>query len=140
MFAHATPQDLLKFGLIPEFIGRLPMTVSLEALDETALISVLKEPKNSLVKQYKKIFEYDGVELEFDDEAIREVAKEAIARNTGARGLRAILEETMLDVMYEIPSDESVEKCIIHADCITDKKAPELILKKASKKTHSETA
>ena len=135
IFAHVTPQDLLKFGLIPEFIGRLPMTVSLEAL-----VRVLKEPKNSLVKQYKKIFEYDGVELEFDDDAMLAVAKEAINRNTGARGLRAILEETMLDVMYEIPSDESVEKCIIHADCITDKKAPELVLKKASKKPKSETA
>ena len=140
IFAHATPQDLLKFGLIPEFIGRLPMTVSLEALDENALVSVMKEPKNSLVKQYKKIFEYDGVELEFDDDAILAVAKEAIARNTGARGLRAILEETMLDVMYDVPSEETVEKCIIHADCITDKKAPELIFKKSSKKSTGEIA
>lgn len=116
------PGDLLKFGLIPEFVGRLPIIVTLESLKEEALVRILKEPKNSLVKQYTKLFEMDNVMLEFKEEALISIAKEAIDRNTGARGLRAIIEETMKDIMFEIPSDESIEKVIITEDTIKDKK------------------
>ena len=133
------PEDLLKFGLIPEFIGRLPVVVTLNSLDEKALIQILTEPKNALVKQYQKLFEMDDVILEFTPDALEAIAKKAISLNTGARGLRAILEEVMLDVMFDIPSEKTVEKCIIHKDCILNNKAPELIfnenkktLKKAS--------
>ncbi len=123
------PQDLMKFGLIPEFIGRVPMLVSLSNLDEKALVSVLKEPKNSLVKQYTKLFEYDGVELEFEDEALKSIAKEAISRNTGARGLRAILEEIMQDTMFEIPSEDNVKKVIITKKSVQKKEKPLVIRK-----------
>lgn len=129
IFSEATPQDLLKFGLIPEFIGRLPLIASLEALDEEALVKILREPKNSLVKQYEKMFEYDGVELEFEAEALAEVAREAIAKNTGARGLRSILEEVMLEIMYEIPSDESIKKCVISLDTVKNRQRPKVIHK-----------
>lgn len=120
------PGDLLKFGLIPEFVGRLPIVVTLESLDENALIKILKEPKNSLVKQYKKLFELDDVELEFQDEALREIAKEAIERKTGARGLRSIIEDVMRDIMFEVPSDESTQKVVITKETINTKE-PELI-------------
>jgi ATP-dependent Clp protease ATP-binding subunit ClpX len=120
------PGDLLKFGLIPEFVGRIPIVVTLEALDQNALNRILVEPKNALVKQYKKLFEMDNVELEFKDDAIREIADEALRRNTGARGLRAIIEETMRDIMFEIPSREEIAKVIIDKDTIKTKK-PELI-------------
>ncbi|MGL5766554.1 MAG: ATP-dependent Clp protease ATP-binding subunit ClpX [Sarcina sp.] len=120
------PSDLLKFGLIPEFVGRLPIIVTLEALDNDALVRILKEPKNSLVKQYKKLFEIDNVTLEFTDEALKAVADEAIKRNTGARGLRAIIEEIMTDVMFDIPSREEIYKVIIEEETIKDKKAPKL--------------
>ncbi|MGE4283340.1 MAG: ATP-dependent Clp protease ATP-binding subunit ClpX [Clostridia bacterium] len=132
------PQDLLKFGLIPEFVGRLPVIVTLNSLDKNALVQILMEPKNALVKQYQKLFEMDDVLLEFDSEALEAIAAKAIERNTGARGLRAIIEDIMLEVMFDIPSEKNIEKCIIHADCITDKKPPELILnenKKQLKKT-----
>jgi len=129
ILGHAMPQDLLKFGLIPEFVGRLPLIATLNALDMDALIRILKEPKNSIVKQYKKLFNIDGVALEFDDEALIEVAKKAIDRNTGARGLRAILEEVMLEIMFVIPSDESVEKCIVTQNCIASGGNPTLIYK-----------
>ncbi|WP_155591798.1 ATP-dependent protease ATP-binding subunit ClpX [Lysinibacillus cavernae] len=122
------PEDLLKFGLIPEFIGRLPVLASLEQLNEAALIQILTEPKNALAKQYQKMLELDGVELEFDEGALVEIAKEAIERKTGARGLRSIIESTMLDVMYELPSREDVKKCIITAKTITDKEKPKLLL------------
>lgn len=122
------PEDLLKFGLIPEFIGRLPVLASLEQLNETALVQILTEPKNALAKQYQKMLELDGVELEFDEGALVEIAKEAIERKTGARGLRSIIESTMLDVMYELPSREDVKKCIITAKTITDKEKPKLLL------------
>ena len=122
------PQDLLKFGLIPEFVGRLPVVVTLNTLDIEALIQILTEPKNALVKQYQKLFEMDDVILEFDTGALTEIAKKAIERNTGARGLRAIIEDTILDVMFNIPSDRTVEKCIIHSDCILEHKPPELVL------------
>ena len=107
------PEDLLKFGLIPEFVGRLPMVVSLESLDQNALINILSQPKNALVKQYSKLFEIDNVELEFTEEALKAIADEAIARKTGARGLRAIVEDIMIDIMFEIPSDEQITKVVI---------------------------
>ena len=117
-FKHALPQDFVKFGLIPEFIGRVPVSVSLDSLDRDALIRILTEPKNSLVKQYQKMFELDGVGLEFDQEAIETIADKALERETGARGLRAIMENAMLDLMYRIPSDESISRCVITRDMI----------------------
>src|SRR5690606_28910175 len=103
LFRQIMPEDLLKYGLIPEFVGRLPIVVALDALDVDALVRILVEPKNALVKQFKKFFELDGVELEFDDEALRLIAHKAMERKTGARGLRSIVEEILLDVMYELP-------------------------------------
>ncbi|WP_027626769.1 ATP-dependent Clp protease ATP-binding subunit ClpX [Clostridium lundense] len=120
------PGDLLKFGLIPEFIGRLPIIVTLSALDKEALINILSIPKNALVKQYKKLFEMDNVELEFNREALEAIAEEAIKRNTGARGLRAILEDIMKDIMFDIPSEESITKVVINKDTI-ENKIPEII-------------
>ncbi|WPC41429.1 ATP-dependent Clp protease ATP-binding subunit ClpX [Clostridium sp. JS66] len=128
------PGDLLKFGLIPEFVGRLPIVVTLDALDKNALISILKEPKNALVKQYKRLFEIDNVELDFEDEALEAIANEAVKRNTGARGLRAIIEETMKDIMFEIPSKEEIAKVVINKDTIETKK-PELINAEGDKRT-----
>lgn len=119
-FKHALPQDFVKFGLIPEFIGRVPITVSLEALDRDALIRILKEPKNSLIKQYTKLFELDGVGLEFTDDAVNAIADKALERKTGARGLRAIMEVVMLDLMYRIPSDKSISRCVIDKDIVED--------------------
>lgn len=119
-FKHALPQDFVKFGLIPEFIGRVPITVSLEALDRDALIRILKEPKNSLIKQYTKLFELDGVGLEFTDDAVNAIADKALERKTGARGLRAIMETVMLDLMYRIPSDKSISKCVIDKDTVEE--------------------
>ena len=110
---HALPQDFVKFGLIPEFIGRVPVTVSLDLLDKEALIRILCEPKNALTKQYKKLFELDGVGLEFEEGALEAIVEKAIERKTGARGLRAIMEAVTLDLMYHIPSDESITKCVI---------------------------
>lgn len=132
---YATPQDLLKFGLIPEFIGRLPMIASLKQLDKEALMQILVKPKNALVKQYKRMFEIDGVELEFEEDALREVTKEAIAKKTGARGLRAILEEVMLDVMFEIPSDSTIKKCIITLETVKERKFPKVIRETGSEAT-----
>lgn len=117
-FKHALPQDFVKFGLIPEFIGRVPITVSLDMLDRDALIRILREPKNSLVKQYTKLFELDGVSLEFSDDAVEAIADKALERKTGARGLRAIMENVMLDLMYEIPSDDSISKCVIDREIV----------------------
>lgn len=113
ILGEVTPQDLVKFGLIPEFVGRVPINVSLEGLDEEALVRILKEPKNALIKQYQRLFEFDQVELVFEDDAIVEIAKKALERKTGARGLRSIMENVLMDVMYEIPSDETIEKCVI---------------------------
>ena len=121
------PEDLLKFGLIPEFVGRLPMVVSLESLDQDALINILSQPKNALVKQYNKLFEIDNVELEFTEEALKAIADEAIARKTGARGLRAIVEDVMIDVMFDVPSDENIGKVIITEETIKTKQLPELV-------------
>lgn len=122
------PEDLLKYGLIPEFVGRLPVIATLNSLNEEALVKILKEPKNALVKQYQKLFEMDNVILEFEDEALSVIAKEAIERKTGARGLRSILEDVMLNVMYEIPSRDDVDKCIITKDTIVNRMEPILIL------------
>ncbi len=122
-------EDLLKFGLIPEFIGRLPVMVTLEDLSEEALVRIIKEPKNAILKQYKKLFEMDGVELEIEDDAILRVAEKAIERKTGARGLRSILEQIMTDIMYEIPSRDDIQKCIITRETIDCGRPPELILK-----------
>ena len=117
-FKHALPQDFVKFGLIPEFIGRVPITVSLESLDRKALIRILREPKNSLVKQYTKLLELDGVGLEFTDDAVNAIADKALERKTGARGLRAIMEAVMLDIMYKVPSDESISRYVIDKDIV----------------------
>ena len=119
-----TPQDLIKFGLIPEFVGRVPINVSLEGLDKEAMVRILKEPKNALIKQYKKLFKMDNVDLEFDEDALEEIAVQAMERKTGARGLRSILENIMMDVMYNIPSDSSITKCTITKDCVLGKSEP----------------
>ena len=122
-----SPQDLLKFGLIPEFIGRLPIVATLDRLDEKALCDILTVPKNALVKQYQALLNMDGVELSFDEKAVLAIAKKALKRNTGARGLRSIIEEIMTDIMFEIPSETEIKKCIIHEDCVTKDKSPEII-------------
>lgn len=127
LLKQVTPHDLIKFGLIPEFVGRVPITVTLDLLDEDALVKILTEPKNSIIKQYKKLFELDGVELEFSDDALIEIAREAMERKTGARGLRSIIEKATLDTMYEIPSDDRVKKCIVGKDTIADGTEPDLI-------------
>ena len=121
------PEDLLKFGLIPEFIGRLPVIANLNLLDESALIEILTKPKNALVKQYQKMLELDDVELVFEDEALVEIAKKAIERKTGARGLRSIIEGIMLDVMFELPSREDIKKCVITKEAVLGEKKPELL-------------
>lgn len=126
---ETTPQDLVKFGLIPEFVGRVPINVSLEGLDEDALVRIITEPKNAMVKQYAKLFEMDGVILRFEDDAVREIAKEAYERKTGARGIRSIMEKAMMNVMFEIPSDETIAECIITKDCIQGKSEPQIIRK-----------
>lgn len=127
LFPQVMPQDLVKFGLIPEFIGRVPMTVSLESLDKKALIRILKEPKNALVKQYKKMFELDGVDLSFTDEALELIAEKSFERKTGARGLRSIMESALMDIMFKIPSDETIDKCIITKDVIESNAEPDII-------------
>lgn len=128
--SNIEPEDLLKFGLIPEFIGRLPVIVTLNQLDEEALKLIMTEPKNALVKQYKKLFELDGVELEIQNKAIEAVAKKAIERKTGARGLRSIFEKSMMDIMYDIPSRDDIKKCIVTKETIEGVKGPKLVLKK----------
>ncbi len=125
------PEDLLKFGLIPEFIGRLPVIVTLDELSEDALVRIITEPKNALLKQYQKLFRLDNVELTIEPEAVRAIAKKALERKTGARGLRSILEGVMTDIMYEIPSREDVVKCVITKETIEQEKQPELVLKQA---------
>lgn len=127
LFPQVMPQDLVKFGLIPEFIGRVPVTVSLESLDKEALIRILKEPKNALVKQYKKLLELDGVDLEFTDEALELVAEKSFERKTGARGLRSIMEDALMNIMYTVPSDETIDKCTITKEVIENKAEPELV-------------
>jgi len=128
VLSHVLPEDLLKFGLIPEFIGRLPVIANLEQLDEDALVEILTKPKNALVKQYQKLLELDDVELEFEEGALLEIAKKAIERKTGARGLRSIIEGIMLDVMFELPSRDDIEKCIISQETVADGAPPKLVL------------
>ena len=131
LFENVLPEDLIKFGLIPELIGRLPIITALHGLDEEAMIKILTEPKNSLVKQYKKYFEMEDIELIFEDEAIVEIAKLALKRKIGARGLRSIIENVMLDLMYEIPSMKNVTKVTITKESIQDKS--KVIIKKGKK-------
>ncbi|MHB8171778.1 MAG: ATP-dependent Clp protease ATP-binding subunit ClpX [Thermincolia bacterium] len=133
------PEDLLKFGLIPEFVGRLPIIVTLEALDQEALVRILTEPKNALVKQYQKLFELDGVDLEFHEGALKAIATEAMKRNTGARGLRAIIEDIMLEVMYDVPSRDNIAKVVITEEVIQKKEQP-LVVTTDKKKKKEESA
>ena len=126
-FADVMPEDLLKYGMIPEFIGRLPVITSVHNLDREALIRILTEPKNALVRQYKRLFELDGVELEFSDDALDAIADQAIKRGTGARGLRAILEEVLLSVMYDVPSRKDVAKVMITEAVVLDHVYPTLV-------------
>jgi ATP-dependent Clp protease ATP-binding subunit ClpX len=128
LLSKVLPEDLLRFGLIPEFIGRLPVIASLEQLDESALIEILTKPKNALVKQYQKMLEIDEVELEFEEGALSEIAKKAIERKTGARGLRSIIEGIMLDVMFDLPSRNDIQKCIITKETVIDNSVPKLVL------------
>jgi len=127
LFSQVLPEDLLKYGLIPEFVGRLPVVASLDSLDHDALVKILTQPKNALVKQYKKFFEYDGVDLIVTEDALSAIASEAMKRKMGARALRAIIEEVMLNIMYEIPSAKDVKKCIVTEDTILLKKEPTLV-------------
>ena len=126
----AEPEDLIKYGMIPEFVGRLPVVATLDELDEAALVKILTEPKNALIKQYQKLLSFDNVRLQFTDTALRAIAKKATERKTGARGLRAILEEIMLDVMYEIPSQKGIKECLINEDTVIKKEKPILIYEK----------
>ena len=135
ILARVLPEDLLKFGLIPEFIGRLPVISSVHSLDKQALVRILVEPKNALVKQYRKFFEFDGVELEFSDDALEAVADQGILRGTGARGLRAILEEVLLDVQYDLPSRDDVRRCVVTADVVLGGVNPTLVPRDRDKGT-----
>jgi ATP-dependent Clp protease ATP-binding subunit ClpX len=130
IFRHVLPEDLVKFGLIPEFIGRLPVVGAVEQLDEAMLVAVLSEPKNSLLKQYQRIFSIDGVELVFEPEAVQEIARLAIARSTGARGLRSILEDVLLDTMFDLPGRKDVQRCVITSAAVRKEAAPLLEVKK----------
>ncbi|HEX4978757.1 MAG TPA: ATP-dependent Clp protease ATP-binding subunit ClpX, partial [Acidimicrobiales bacterium] len=127
ILSHVTPEDLLKFGLIPEFVGRLPVIATVDQLDEEALVKILVEPKHALVKQYKKMFALDNIELEFADDALAAVAEQAQLRGTGARGLRAILEEVLLDVMYDLPSRSDIGKCVVDRSVVLEHVNPTLV-------------
>jgi ATP-dependent Clp protease ATP-binding subunit ClpX len=127
LLSHVLPEDLLKFGLIPEFVGRLPVIGTVSTLDKQALIRILTEPKNALLKQYRKVFELDGVELEFSSDALEAVAEQAMLRGTGARGLRAILEEVLLEVMYDLPSRSDIGKCLIDRSVVLERVNPTLV-------------
>lgn len=134
VLANTQPEDLMKYGLIPEFVGRLPVIASMDELDESALVQVLKEPKNALVKQYKKLFELEDINLEFTHGALRAISKEAIKRKSGARGLRSILENILLDIMYEIPSQSNIKECIINEDVVENKENPIIVYEKKQDK------
>ncbi len=134
ILSRLQPEDLLQYGLIPEFVGRLPVMVTLADLDEEALVRIIKEPKNALIKQYQRLFEIDNVTLEMEDEAVREVARKALERKTGARGLRSIMESVMMDIMYDIPSRQDIEKCIITKETVLGESSPILVLDVASRK------
>lgn len=137
-FKQVIPEDLMKFGLIPEFIGRVPVTVALDKLDEAALISILRDPKNAITKQYKALFELDGVELDFDEDALKEIASKALELKTGARGLKSIVEKILLDPMYEIPTDTSILKCIVTRDAVTGNAKPLYEVRPERKKLKAE--
>jgi ATP-dependent Clp protease ATP-binding subunit ClpX len=139
-FADVMPEDLIKFGLIPEFIGRLPIVASVTNLDKDSLVEILSEPKNALVKQYVRLFEMDGVELEFTTDGLEAVADQAILRGTGARGLRAIIEEVLLPVMYDIPSRDDVEKVVITAETVTDNVLPTIVPRKPDRERREKSA
>lgn len=134
VLGEVTPQDLVKFGLIPEFVGRVPINVSLEGLDKAALIRILKEPKNALIKQYQRLFDMDGVELKFEEDAINAIAEQALDRKTGARGLRSIMEKVTLDIMYNIPSDETIETVVITKGAVEGNSEPLIIRREADMK------
>ena len=140
MLKQILPEDLLRFGLIPEFVGRLPVIVTLESLDETALVRILVEPKNALIKQYQKFLELDNVQLEFKEEALKAIAAEALKRNTGARGLRAIIESIMRNVMYEVPSRTDVSKCIVTKEVVVNKEEPIMVTVERKNKKKDESA
>ena len=127
LLRQVVPQDLVKFGLIPEFIGRVPISVSLEGLDKDALVRILKEPKNALIKQYRKLFSYDGVGLSFEEDAVEEIARLAVERKTGARGLRSIMENVMMDIMYQIPSDDTIRECKITKEAVEGTSEPVVV-------------
>ena len=129
LFQAVTPQDLVKFGLIPEFVGRVPICVALRGLDKEALERILKEPKNALIKQYRKLFSMDEVELTFEDEAVSAIAAKAFERKTGARGLRSIMENVLMDTMYTIPSDDTIEECVITKEVVDEESAPVIVRK-----------
>ncbi|MEW6097072.1 MAG: ATP-dependent Clp protease ATP-binding subunit ClpX, partial [bacterium] len=129
---HIIPDDLLKYGLIPEFIGRLPIIAPLDALEKNDLMRILIEPKNALIKQYKKFFELEGIKLKFTDDAIELIADIALKRETGARGLRAVIEDVMLNIMYEVPSKSNVKECVITKEVVSNKIEPTLLLHKQS--------
>jgi ATP-dependent Clp protease ATP-binding subunit ClpX len=131
MLEHVLPEDLIKYGLIPEFVGRLPVVATLEELDEAALVRILHEPKNSLIRQYQTILEFEGVELKFTDESLTAIAREALKRNVGARGLRIILEELMLDLMYNVPSQRDIKQCLINEEVVASRIQPIMLYKKA---------
>jgi ATP-dependent Clp protease ATP-binding subunit ClpX len=137
ILAHVLPEDLLKYGLIPEFVGRLPVITHVHNLDREALVKILTEPKNALTRQYKKFFDFDGVELEFADDALEAVAEQSMLRGTGARGLRAILEEVLLNVMYDLPGREDVGKCLINREVVLEKVNPTLVPRKARAERHA---
>jgi ATP-dependent Clp protease ATP-binding subunit ClpX len=133
LFERLKPEDLIKFGLIPEFLGRLPIITSIGELNEKSLVKILTEPKNALVKQYQELFKIEGVDLQFTDEALVAMAKEAVKRKSGARGLRAIMEDTMLDIMYEIPSKENVRECVVGEEVVLRKEDPILLYEQPKK-------
>lgn len=139
LLQEVTPQDLVKFGLIPEFVGRVPISVTLRGLDRDALIRILKEPKNALIKQYKKLFDMDNVELTFEDDAVEAIADKAFERKTGARGLRSIMESVLMDIMYRIPSDESIEECII-TKAVVDEECEPVVIHKGEGRKKLDTA
>jgi ATP-dependent Clp protease ATP-binding subunit ClpX len=124
LLRNALPEDFIKFGMIPEFMGRVPIAVSLDPLSRDDMVRILKEPKNSIIRQYRKLFELDGVNLEFDEEAVEAIAEKTISRKTGARGLRSIMEETMMDLMYTIPSDETIQNCRITREAVEGSGVP----------------
>lgn len=133
LFAEVEPEDLMKYGLIPELVGRLPVVATLAELDEAAMIQILTEPKNALIKQYRRMFEMDGAELEFTPEALKAIVQKAQKRKTGARGLRSILEEILIDTMYELPSLHDVEKVVIDGNMVTDRKKPLIVHREPAK-------